>query len=91
MVTHYELILYYCLGNRPRDAIRELGVSRSTAYRYYHHYRQGLQALSRHRKSFSAEVYRLLEKKVPSVVFVPFWCPPTREKKPNRVDAASDE
>lgn len=40
MVIHYELILLYHAGIRPKDAIRILGYSRSTAYRFSGIYRE---------------------------------------------------
>ena len=39
MVIHYELILFYALGFTPRDAIRDFGYSRTSAYRFYKIYR----------------------------------------------------
>jgi len=40
VVRHYELILLYHYGIRPKDAIRKLGYSRSSAYRFSQIYRE---------------------------------------------------
>jgi len=40
MVRHYELILFYACGFRPKDAIRLLGTSRTSAYRGHRIYRE---------------------------------------------------
>ena len=77
-MVHYELIVFYCLGNKPRDAIRVLRVSRSSAYRMYRHYRRALKQLSLDQKTFSDKMYRLLDKKVPEVLYVPFVVSPRR-------------
>ena len=87
-MVHYELILFYALGFKPTDAIKRFNVSRSSAYRMYHHYREGLHRIGfsgtkRSQKAFAREFYRILEKKVPEVIFVPFSVPPRKEKKSN--------
>jgi hypothetical protein len=38
-VIHYELIILYGLGFKPKDAIKHWGYSRSCAYRFYRIYR----------------------------------------------------
>jgi len=45
MVRHYELILFYACGFRPKDAIKILGTSRTSAYRGYRIYRDAGQSL----------------------------------------------
>lgn len=95
MVRHYELIIYYCMGFKPRDAIDNLGVSKSSCYRAYANYRKGLLSLGfsktqRASRTITKKMYRNLEKMLPETVFVPFLLPPTREKKVNSLDDLSD-
>lgn len=40
MTVHYELILLYSMGIRPKEAINIYGYSRGSAYRFYRIYRQ---------------------------------------------------
>ena len=89
-MRHYELVLYYALGYKPKDAIKKFKVSRSTAYRAYRNFREGLHRLGFSKtkaaqQRFTERVYRTLEKNTPEVIYVPFQCPPTRKKKLNHL------
>lgn len=39
-MTHYELFFFFTAGYRPKDIIRSLGYTSSTAYRAYRNYRK---------------------------------------------------
>lgn len=50
MVRHYEILLLYSAGLRPKDVIR-LGFSRSSAYRWHSIYRRAGKRLRNHIQS----------------------------------------
>jgi len=54
VVRHYELILFYACGFKPKDAISYLKVSRSSAYRFHRIYRDArIQHLKAIREALS--------------------------------------
>jgi len=96
MVRHYELIIYYCLGGTAVGATERFGVSRSVAYSWFNRYKRGLHSLGystrkQKRKEISQKIFTLLEKKVPEVIFVPFFVPPATKEKPNSLDDLKHE
>jgi len=94
-VRHYELIIFYCLGGRPTEAIKRFGVSRTVAYSWFHRYKRGLRSLGyssdkQSKERLARKLFEVLEKKVPEVIFVPFFVPPGTKEKPIPLDELSD-
>lgn len=59
MTIHYELILLYAIGFKPKEVIKDFGYSRGTAYRFHRIFRLARKrAIERIRDNYSVSPER---------------------------------